>query len=121
MSEFQTVAKVGEIPAGEGRAYRVGERFVAVFLIDGQYTAIDDLCPHMGASLATGYVENGGVMCPWHGWRFSVSHGTWLDNPTSKLCQRVYEVQVFGDDIQVSVEGVKATAARPPRDIPPAG
>ena len=121
MAEFQTVARVGEIPEGEGRCFEVAGRMVAVFCVDGKYSAIYDTCPHMGASLAQGYVENGGVMCPWHGWRFSVTDGTWLDNPTSKLCQRVYEVQIVGNDIQVSVEGVKATANRPPRDVPPAG
>src|SRR6185437_14998782 len=64
MSEFQTVATVGEIPEGEGRAYQVGERKVAVFLVNGEYSAINDVCMHMGASLASGYVENGAVTCP---------------------------------------------------------
>ena len=55
-TEFKTVAKVGDIPEGEGRAYDIGDYVVAVFLIDGQYTAIDDMCPHMGASLASGFL-----------------------------------------------------------------
>ena len=48
-AEFVTVAKVGAIPEGEGRSFQVGDRLVAVFLQGGQYFAIDDLCPHMGA------------------------------------------------------------------------
>jgi len=103
MSEFQTVARVGDIPAGEGRAFVVGGRMVAVFLTDGKYTAIDDTCPHMGASLATGYVEDGGVTCPWHAWRFCVKEGTWLDNPRASLRQKKHEVRVEGDEIQVRV------------------
>ena len=103
MSEFQTVAKVGEIPAGEGRAFRVKDRVVAVFLTDGRYTAIDDICPHMGASLASGYVENGSVTCPWHDWSFSVCNGTWLNNPKGKICQEVFEVRIEGQEIQVKV------------------
>ena len=103
MSEFQTVARVGEIPAGEGRAFVVGGRMVAVFFTDGKYTAIDDTCPHMGASLATGYVENGGVTCPWHAWRFCVTEGTWLDNPRASLRQKTHEVRVERDEIQVRV------------------
>lgn len=104
MPEFVPVARVGDIPAGEGRAFQVGQKLVAVFLVDGQYTAIDDSCPHMGASLASGYVENGGVTCPWHAWRFSILNGTWLDNPQSKLCVKTYAVQVVGDDVCVAVE-----------------
>src|SRR5437879_4797736 len=77
MADFQTVARVGEIPEGEGRSFEVAGRMIAVFQVGGKYSAIYDTCPHMGASLASGYVENGGVMCPWHAWRFCVTTGTW--------------------------------------------
>jgi nitrite reductase (NADH) small subunit len=104
MAEFQTVARVGEIPEGEGRSFEVEGRLVAVFHVEGKYTAIYDTCPHMGASLATGYVEDGGVTCPWHAWRFCVTNGTWLDNPKSTLRQQAYETRILGDEIQVKVE-----------------
>jgi nitrite reductase (NADH) small subunit/3-phenylpropionate/trans-cinnamate dioxygenase ferredoxin subunit len=103
MSDFQTVANVGDIPEGEGRAYVVHGSVVAVFNIGGTYKAVNDTCPHMGASLATGYVEKGAVTCPWHAWRFCVKEGTWLDYPDSKLKLDTYSVRVDGDEIQVSV------------------
>jgi len=103
MAEYQTVARVGEIAPGEGRAFLLNGKMVAVFQVDGSYTAIDDTCPHMGASLAPGYVEDGAVMCPWHAWRFCVREGTWLDNPKSALRLRSYPVRVEGDEIQVQV------------------
>lgn len=100
MSEFVTVAKVGEIPAGTGIAYPVGDHLVAVFnLGDEGYFAINDLCPHMGASLAVGHVEKGVVTCPWHAWRFRVCDGTWCDNPRIKT--QAFEVRVVDDEIQV--------------------
>lgn len=101
MSEFVSVAKVGDIPEGQGRSYPVDGTMVGVFLVDGEYHAINDSCPHMGASLASGYVEDGAVTCPWHAWRFSVKDGTWLDNPQSKLRTSCYEVNVEQDEIQV--------------------
>lgn len=103
MAEFQTVARVGEIPEGEGRAFEVAGRMIAVFHVAGKYSAIYDTCPHMGASLASGYVENGGVMCPWHAWRFCVTEGTWLDNPKSSLRQEVFETRIAGEEIQVKI------------------
>lgn len=103
MAEFHSVARVGEIPEGEGRCFRVAGRMIAVFLVDGNYSAIYDTCPHMGASLAEGYVENGGVTCPWHAWRFCVTSGTWLDNPTSSLRQETFETRVVGNEIQVKL------------------
>ena len=101
MSEFVTVARVGEIPEGEGRAYPVNGRMVAVFLIGGEYRAILDSCPHMGASLAGGYVEAGVVTCPWHAWRFCTRDGTWMDNPRAAVRTETFEVRVEGEEIQV--------------------
>jgi nitrite reductase (NADH) small subunit len=101
MSDFHTVCRTADIPEGEGRAFPVEGRLIAVFRVGGEYTAINDLCPHMGASLASGYVEDGAVQCPWHAWRFCVKEGTWLDNPKSKLKTDCYEVRVAGDEIQV--------------------
>ena len=103
MADFQTVAHIGDIPAGEGRAYCVGDKIVAVFNVDGEYSAINDVCPHMGASLATGYVEDHAVTCPWHAWRFCVKDGTWLDNPRSKVRTESFAVRVVGNEIQVLV------------------
>ena len=100
-AEFQTVAKVGSIPEGEGRAFPLNGRMVAVFLRDGQYFAIDDCCPHMGASLASGYVDGVEVTCPWHAWRFCITDGLWLDNPKSKIRTETFAVRVVGDEIQV--------------------
>jgi nitrite reductase (NADH) small subunit/3-phenylpropionate/trans-cinnamate dioxygenase ferredoxin subunit len=100
MSQFVTVAKVGAIPEGQGGAFQVEDRLIAVFNRGGQYFAIDDLCPHMGASLGAGCMDEEGVVaCPWHGWRFAVADGTWCDNPRIKIDS--FEVRVVGDEIQV--------------------
>lgn len=100
MGEFVTVSKVGAIPEGTGAAFSVGDNLVAVFnLGGGQYFAVNDLCPHMGASLADGSLEAGVVTCPWHAWRFRVCDGTWCDNPNIKT--DTFDVRVVGDDIQV--------------------
>ena len=101
MAEFTIVAKVGEIPLGQGKTCVVGEKLVAVFNLAGRYYAINDLCPHMGASLADGQVEDGVVACPWHAWRYRVTDGTWCDNPRVKTDSS--EVRVQGDEIQVRI------------------
>lgn len=108
MPEFLTVAKVGDIPHGEGRSYPVGGKIIAIFRVGDDYHAINDLCPHMGASLATGWIEGGAVTCPWHAWRFSITDGTWLDNPRSKIRTDCYEVRVVEDEIQVEVPGTRS-------------
>jgi nitrite reductase (NADH) small subunit/3-phenylpropionate/trans-cinnamate dioxygenase ferredoxin subunit len=102
-TEFVTIAKVGAIPEGEGRSFQVGDRLVAVFLSQGEYRAIDDLCPHMGASLGAGYLDEEGIVtCPWHAWRFCTRDGKWADNP--RLAVDTFEVRVLGDEIQVRMQ-----------------
>jgi len=98
---FQTVAKVGDIALGQGVSYTVNGRMVAVFNDQGEYFAIDDFCPHMGASLAGGYLEKGVVSCPWHAWRFCVTDGRWCDNP--KLKVDAFALRIEGNEIQVQV------------------
>ena len=95
MSEFFTVAKIGEIPQGEGRAFEVEDKIIAVFNDGGTYRAIDDMCPHMGASLAAGWLEDSAVACPWHGWRFDIRDGAWCENRRLKI--DVYDVRVEGE------------------------
>jgi len=118
MAEFQTIAKVGEIPEGEAKAFALNDKMVAVFNLGSKYLAISDTCLHMGASLSTGYVEDEVVMCPWHAWRFCLNEGTWLDNPKTKVDS--YEVRVEGDEIQVMLKDVKPEEeSTSPSDVEP--
>jgi nitrite reductase (NADH) small subunit/3-phenylpropionate/trans-cinnamate dioxygenase ferredoxin subunit len=99
MAEFQDVCRIGEVAEGQGKTVSVGDKLIALFCVNGQRHAIDDTCPHMGASLSDGYVENGIVTCPWHAWRFRLADGAWADNPRIKI--GCYAVRVEGDMIQV--------------------
>ncbi len=99
MREFEAVGKVGDFEEGQGRAVPVDGRMVAVFRRGDQWYAIDDLCPHMGASLAEGYVEGDTVTCPWHAWRFCIKDGSWEDSPKIKV--ECFEVKIEGDEVLV--------------------
>lgn len=101
MGQTVTVCRVGDIPDGEAAVVSVNGKAVAVFHVGGQYYAIDDTCPHAGASLAGGHVEDGVVTCPWHAWRFRLSDGAWADNPRIKT--GCYRVSVVGDTVQLEV------------------
>ena len=101
MAEFQIVCRVGDVGEGEGKTVKVGDKLIAVFCSGGRFLAIDDTCPHMGASLSAGYVEDGVVTCPWHAWRFRLSDGAWADNP--RIAIGSYPVQVEDGNVQIKV------------------
>ncbi|RZA10385.1 MAG: aromatic ring-hydroxylating dioxygenase subunit alpha, partial [Proteobacteria bacterium] len=70
----------------------LGEHFVVFRDDTGRYGMLDRDCPHRGADLAFGRLEDGGVRCLFHGWLFDVQ-GNCIDTPAepagSKLCTRV--------------------------------
>jgi len=102
MSDFHPVCKTDEILPGQGRAFRIGSKVIAIFNEAGTFHAIDDGCPHMGASLAAGYLENHVVTCPLHAWRFDVRDGSWCDNPRVKI--NSYPLRITGDQIYVDLD-----------------
>src|SRR5262249_10512330 len=101
MAEFKTVCKLADVPEGLGHTVYVGEFALALFRVNGEIHAIDDTCPHMGASLGSGFVENGTVTCPWHFWRFRLADGKWADN--TRLGIGCYAVRIVRDEIQVEL------------------
>ena len=70
------IAMADEIPVGEGRAYAVAGRQIAVFrLRDGQIRAVQASCPHAGGPLADGLIDDRVVICPLHNHTFDLSTG----------------------------------------------
>lgn len=75
----------------------LGESLVVYRTPEGAYSAIEERCPHRGASLAYGFVEDGGIRCPYHGWLFDraghcVERPFEASGPQSAITTRAYEV-----------------------------
>jgi phthalate 4,5-dioxygenase len=62
------------------RVRLLGENFVAFRDTNGQVGILDELCMHRGASLALGRVEECGIRCLYHGWKFGAD-GTIQETP----------------------------------------
>lgn len=101
MAEFVKVAKVSEIPPGTSRCVLVGNKKVALFNVDGEFYAIDDMCSHAEASLSEGHFEGEVVTCPRHGAKFNVKTGEALSMPAWAPVD-TFKVKVEGDDIYVA-------------------
>lgn len=48
---------------------------VAIFNIEGQFYAIEDVCSHDGAEIASGELDGDEIICPRHGAKFCVKTG----------------------------------------------
>ncbi|NBX29237.1 non-heme iron oxygenase ferredoxin subunit, partial [bacterium] len=72
MAEFVKVADVSEVPDPGKTLVEVDGEMVALFHVDGQWHAIDDVCTHDGGPLADGELRNHTISCPRHGAKFDV-------------------------------------------------
>ena len=79
-SRQYALGAVTQIPEGEGRAFRVGDRQIAVFRgREGAVYATQAECPHRQGPLADGLVGGGTLVCPLHEWRFDLATGQALN------------------------------------------
>src|SRR5262245_62107850 len=99
MSDFVTVARVGEIPPGSGRQVTVNDRWVGLFNVNGAYHAVDNVCLHRGGPLSEGAIDGCVVTCPWHGWQYNLTTGALVQDPTVGVTR--HETRIAGDEIQV--------------------
>ncbi len=61
------VGPIEDVPLGEGRAYEVGAKTIAVFrLRSGALRAVPARCPHAGGPLADGQIDENVLICPLH-------------------------------------------------------
>ncbi|MBI4514192.1 MAG: Rieske 2Fe-2S domain-containing protein [Deltaproteobacteria bacterium] len=101
MAEFTRVTALRDIPSGQGRAFEVNGKKIAVFNVKGRYYAIDGTCKHKGGPLGEGDLEGTVVTCPWHGWTYDVTTGVSPDDPACAVA--CYEVRTDGEWLSVAV------------------
>lgn len=76
------VAEVADLERGPLGVRLLGADYVVWRGPDGALVAAPDRCPHREAPLSAGKVDNGCVVCPYHGWTFGAG-GTCVEVPSS--------------------------------------
>ncbi len=102
MDEFIRVAQVSDVPDPGKTVVEVADRMVALFHVDGEWFALDDICTHDGGELASGELEDHCIACPRHGAKFDIRTGAALTMPATKPTES-FEVKVEGDSVLVRV------------------
>ncbi len=94
-------AAVEEIPDdGMVLGAKVEGLEIALFNWNRTFYALENHCPHMGFPLTEGILQDGIVICGWHGWRVRLEDG---GCPGKTLTARTYPCEVRGDDLFVEV------------------
>lgn len=86
----------GKLPQAGGRSLLESEgKSIALFNVGGELYAIDDSCPHQGASLCGGRLDGRVIQCCAHGLRFDLASGYLLNSKVLKVAN--YPVEVVDD------------------------
>ena len=69
--QWYVIGKKGDfIPNRQKKVTIWSKNYVVWKDSQGDYFALDDICPHRGASLANGKIQNNCAVCPYHGYEF---------------------------------------------------
>jgi 3-phenylpropionate/trans-cinnamate dioxygenase ferredoxin subunit len=108
MERWLDIGAADECPPGTRRLVWRDGREVALFNVDGCLYALEDRCPHAGASLAMGRLDGTRVTCRAHGLSFDL--GTGCMRGDDGLRARTYSVRVREGRIEVDLAERTAAA-----------
>ena len=81
MADFRKVAAINEIQPGTKKVFEIDGIMVALFNVNGEYYAIEDICSHDGGALVEGELHGYEITCPRHSARFDIRTGKPLCMP----------------------------------------
>ncbi len=81
-----------------------GHKEVCLTHFEGEFSALNNKCPHQGGPLGEGSIEKGLLRCPWHGWDYHPCTGIapGFDDGAEK-----YALKVEGNEIYVGLPAEK--------------
>jgi len=85
-------------PINEVKEFPCGNKTICVANINGEIHAMENTCLHMGGPLGEGVIEDGKVICPWHGWAWDPKTGQ-AGPPGAKVA--VYPVKAENGDVLI--------------------
>src|SRR5581483_1794891 len=102
MSEFVKLTTQSELPPeGEAREFAFGDKTICIANINGEITAMDNVCLHRGGPIGQGVIEGNKVVCPWHGWEWDAKSGEASHNPKAKLA--IYNLEIKDGEVRIQL------------------
>jgi nitrite reductase/ring-hydroxylating ferredoxin subunit len=94
---YKKVCKVSDLYESTGTRFLINDVDIAVFKINGEVFAVSNTCPHQHTqSIYDGFIEDGCVVCPAHGWMFNLKTGM---QPTGARGLDSYPVKIIDDEV----------------------
>ncbi len=84
---------MSDIPEGDVIGVKVGGKDIALYEVEGEVFATDNICTHGHARMSDGFLEGREIECPLHQGKFDVCTGKALCAPLTENI-RTYAVKI---------------------------
>jgi nitrite reductase/ring-hydroxylating ferredoxin subunit len=105
---FVKVAKTSDLEPGFVIEVQVKGVPYAVCNVDGEICAMSGECACTGGPLGYGRIQDGALVCPWHGWRYH--HRTGVMQYDDSISVPTFAVKVVGEDVYLNTDRSKPTS-----------
>jgi nitrite reductase (NADH) small subunit len=102
LAKWVKLCRVSEAPT-PGNVIEAEVEGVALCVanVNGELSAIDNICPHRQGPLGQGWLEGEVVVCPWHSWMFHAKTGV-SEYPSNERVE-AFSIRMEGDDVLVEI------------------
>ena len=101
-SAWITAIPAAELSEGDVIGVEIEGQKIAIYLVNGQVYATDNICSHQFALLSDGFLEEHCIECPLHQAQFDIQTGKALNAPATKDIQ-TYPARIEDGQVQVNL------------------
>jgi naphthalene 1,2-dioxygenase system ferredoxin subunit len=102
-TEWIDAAAADALPEDDVIGMVVGGRDIALYSVDGEVYATDNVCTHGQARLCDGFLEGHEIECPLHQGKFDVRNGTPMCDPVTESI-RTYPVKIEAGRVYLALD-----------------
>ncbi len=96
------IASKADVPEEDVMGIDINSKSIALYQVDGEIFATDNICSHGNARLCDGFLEGHEIECPLHQGKFDIRNGKAMCAPLTEDI-RTYPVKIEGDRVFIEI------------------
>jgi naphthalene 1,2-dioxygenase system ferredoxin subunit len=96
------IASTADVPEEDVMGIDINAKSIALYQVDGEIFATDNICTHGNARLCDGFLEGHEIECPLHQGKFDIRNGKAMCAPLTEDI-RTYPVKIDGDRVFIEI------------------
>jgi len=96
------IVSKADVPEDDVVGVEINAKSIALYQVDGEIFATDNICTHGNARLCDGFLEGHEIECPLHQGKFDIRNGKAMCAPLTEDI-RIYPVKIEGDRVFIEI------------------